>query len=198
MAITASKGRDVVFSGTLLASFLMALGSKSSAGIRYPGAEPETNTCSTQLFGLVQIRRRAAISMQTTTETPPQLSASRVTEIFRDCLFNEGEDTSNNVPAEGIKTTVGFHLERLQSYKDEVAAMLDELSDDFKPVGGGGTSFLNACDDKHGRQWADLHQTMEQLFQLGIALGKVTCLMPRVMWDALPGGVPYYLVDPSA
>jgi hypothetical protein len=35
---------------------------------------------------------------------------------------------------------------------------------------------------------------MEGLFCLGMAIGKVECLMPRKMWTILPGGMPYYLV----
>jgi len=68
------------------------------------------------------------------------------------------------------------------------------LPEQFKGSAGGGWSFLNACDDKHGNQWTDLHLRMEQLFQLGIGIGKVKCLMPRAMWSALPGGMPYYAV----
>lgn len=123
------------------------------------------------------------------------LTAERVNEIFLDCLFRDGENTSNHVMAEGIVTNVGFHPDRLNSHKDEVVAMLDELPDEFKKSGGGGWSFLNACDDKHGNQWTGLHQTMEQLFLLGIALGKVKCQLPREMWSVLPGGMPYYVIN---
>jgi len=56
-------------------------------------------------------------------------------------------------------------------------------------------SFLNACQDRNGNQWTDLHQRMEQLFVLGQAAGFVSCLLPRDMWAALPGGMPYYVVS---
>ncbi len=118
------------------------------------------------------------------------LVSERVEEIFLDCLFKDGEDTTNHVRAEGIVQTVGFHPERLESYRDEVMMMLHGLPNEFY----GGWSFLNACQDEFGRQWTDLHQRMEQLFQLGIALGAVECQMPRELWSALPGGVPYYVV----
>jgi hypothetical protein len=72
--------------------------------------------------------------------------------------------------------------------------MLAELPDMFKESGGGGWSFLNACDDRHGNQWTGLHQRMEQLFQLGIGIDKVECQLPREVWPALPGGMPYYIV----
>lgn len=122
------------------------------------------------------------------------LSSETVETIFKDCLFKKGEDTSKHIKAEGIMTNVGFHPERLESNRAKIEAMLDELSDEFKESGGGGMSFLNACNDKHGNQWTSLHQSMEQLFQLGIGIGKVKCLMPRNMWNTLPGGMPYYAI----
>lgn len=35
---------------------------------------------------------------------------------------------------------------------------------------------------------------VEQLVQLGIALGKVKYCLPREAWKNLPGGVPYFMV----
>lgn len=123
------------------------------------------------------------------------LTAERVESIFTSCLFKDDEDKSEYVPAPGITTNVGFHPGRINGHKDEIAEMLNELSDEFQESSGGGMSFLNACNDKHGVQWTGMHQTMEHLFQLGLAVGKVTCLMPREMWSALPGGMPYYVVN---
>ncbi|OGL24843.1 hypothetical protein A3A68_02525 [Candidatus Saccharibacteria bacterium RIFCSPLOWO2_01_FULL_48_13] len=123
------------------------------------------------------------------------LDPERVNVIFLDCLFKDYEDTSNMVVAEGIVDTVGFHPERLESHRDEIEALLMELPNEFMRSGGGGWSFLNACLDKHGNQWTGLHQRMGQLFQLGIGIGKVVCLTPRNMWFALPGGMPYYVIE---
>ena len=122
------------------------------------------------------------------------LTSEKVEQIFLDCLFREGEDTSNHIAAEGIVSTVGFNPARLESHRAEIEALLDELPDEFKQSSGGGMSFLNACNDKHGDQWTGLHQRMEQLFQLGMAIKKVRSLMPRSMWSALPGGMPYYVI----
>lgn len=126
--------------------------------------------------------------------TQTVLDPERVNAVFMDCLFKDGEDTSKYVKAEGIQHTVGFNPERLQSHKAEIEAMLDELPDEFKKSGGGGWSFLNACNDKRGNQWTGLHQRMEQLFQLGIGISKVQYQMPREMWSILPGGMPYLVV----
>ncbi len=122
------------------------------------------------------------------------LSAEAVNAIFQDCLFKNDEDASNHIKAEGIVHNAEFHPDRLNSNKDVIEAMLDELPNEFKESGGGGWSFLNACNDKHGNQWTGLHLAMEQLILLGIAIDKVKCLIPREMWKALPGGMPYYII----
>ena len=124
-----------------------------------------------------------------------ELSSENVDKIFKDCLFLDGEDTSNHVKSEGIQSTVGFHPERLESYRDDVADMLNYLPDEFQKTGGSGWSFLNACNDKDGRQWTDLHQKMEQLFQLGIGLNLAKWQLPREMWKMFPGSMPYAVVD---
>ena len=124
-----------------------------------------------------------------------KLTSDRVGIIFEDCLFKEKEDTSNYVKAEGIMTNVGFHPDRLESHKAEVDEMLEQLPNEFQKSGGGGWSFLNACNDRDGNQWTGLQQVMEQLFLLGIALKRVKIQLPRELWSSLPGGMPYLVVD---
>ena len=123
-----------------------------------------------------------------------KLTSSNVEATFMDCLFNDGEDTEGYIKVEGMITNVGFHPIRLEGHKQDIIDMLSELPDQFKQSGGGGWSFLNACNDNQGNQWTDLHRTMEQLFLLGLAIDKVVCQMPRELWSVLPGGVPYYMV----
>ncbi len=122
------------------------------------------------------------------------LTAEKVVAVFEDCLFKDGEDTANHVKAEGITTIVRFHPQRLEGHRKDIEAMLAGLPDNFQ-ASGGGMSFLNACLDRDGNQWTGMHQTMEQLFQLGIAIGKVKPCLPRDMWSVLPGGMPYYVVS---
>ena len=122
------------------------------------------------------------------------LGTERVEKVFLTCLFKDGEDTTSHVMAPGITTNVGFHPGRLKEHEEEIVEMLGELPDEFKESGGGGMSFLNACIDKYGRQWTSFHRTMEQLFLLGTGLGKVELCLPREMWGALPGGMPYYTI----
>ena len=138
-------------------------------------------------------------------DTPPEalaeiLTADRVEEIFTACLFKAEENHDVFIKAEGLVVTVGFHPERLEEHAAEIEAMLAELPNEFQESFGadsgneGGWSFLNACQDSHGRQWTGLHQRMEQLLQLGMGIGKARYLLPRELWVALPGGMPYFVV----
>lgn len=122
------------------------------------------------------------------------LTAEKVTTIFNDCLFRDDENTDNHIKAEGIMTNVGFHPDRLKGYQGNIIAMLKELPDGFMKSKGGGWSFLQACNDRHGHQWTGLHQTMEQLFLLGIGINRVKSQLPKEIWSVLPGGMPYYVI----
>ncbi len=120
-----------------------------------------------------------------------KLTAENVRILFNECLFIEGEDTEAYIKIDGIMMSVGLHPSRLKENTVAIRSMLMDLSDDFKASGGGGMSFLNMCIDNKGVQWADLHETMDKLVVLGIAIGEMSYLMPRDMWPALPGGMPY-------
>jgi len=91
-------------------------------------------------------------------------------------------------------TNVGFHPDRIKDNENNISSMLSELSDDFMKNKGGGMSFLKMCDDKNDNQWTHLHKTMEQLVLLGLSIDKVSYLMPREMWAAFPGGMPYIVI----
>lgn len=125
---------------------------------------------------------------------PYRLAADRVEVVFRDCLLREGEPVEDSETADGVLHPAALHRGRLAGHADEVRAMLGELPEPFHAGTGDGWTFLNACEDRHGRQWTGAHLTMEQLFQLGEGLGLVKSLMPRELWDVLPGGMPYYVV----
>ena len=123
-----------------------------------------------------------------------ELTTENVETVFMDCLFKDGENSVDAVIVEGIANKLGFHPERVKAHSTAIHSMLQQLPEQFQEKGGGGWSFLNACQDKNGNQWTDLHQRMEQLFCLGLAIGKVKRQLPREMWSALPGGMPYYVV----
>lgn len=124
-----------------------------------------------------------------------KLNATNLNEVFMNCLFKDGEQTENHIIGEGIMLKIGFHPERLKEAEPIIDEMLGCLDDSFKKDGGGGMSFLNMCEDKDGNQWADMHETMDKLVTLGMATKKMSYLMPRDMWIALPGGVPYIVVN---
>ena len=119
-----------------------------------------------------------------------------VEAVFRECLFNpEEEEATEQVIADGVVDKASFHPGRLEAHRKQIEAMLTELPESFrKDSPEQGTSFLQACFDWHGNQWTGLHQRMAQLFQLGMAIGKVTCPVPRELWSRLPGGMPYYII----
>ena len=123
-----------------------------------------------------------------------ELTSENVESIFMDCLFQDGEDTSDPAIAEGITSKFGFHKGRLESHRDDISDMLLQLPKEFHKDGGGGMTFLNAYINAKGEQWTGEHRRMEQLFSLGQACERVQCLMPRDMWSVLPGGMPYYAI----
>lgn len=124
-----------------------------------------------------------------------KLTVENLEKVFENCLFKEGEDTSNYKIGQGIMLKIKFHPERLKAAETEIAEMLDCLSDNFKANVGGGWSFLQMCDDKEGNQWADLHNTMDKLVCLGTATGKMSFMLPRELWSTLPGGMPYIVIN---
>lgn len=122
-----------------------------------------------------------------------QLTSQNVSDVFMDCLFKDGEDTTEHVAVRGLVRSFGFHPGRLEANKGKIITLLHELPDTFQRDGGGGGSFLQACYDKEGEQWGE-HMNMEQLFSLGVAVGAVNEPFPREMAAMLPGGMPYYSV----
>lgn len=121
--------------------------------------------------------------------------AEKVRAIMLDCL-NGAEEGA--LVIEGVVRKFGFSPEKIASHKEEIRELLDDMPDEFQMGKGGGWSFLNLCNDKHGEQWTGLHQTMEELIALGQAAGMAKYLMPRDMWKILPGGMPYVGFDTRA
>ena len=130
------------------------------------------------------------------------INPDEVEQAFLDCLYKQGELEGlppgeapvGVVAVESIMGKYGFHPERLESRRQQVATWLSALPTEFHSSGGGGWSFLNACNQADGQQWTGLHRRMEQLFCLGMGLGLAKCQMPRDLWSVLPGGMPYYSV----
>lgn len=129
------------------------------------------------------------------------LTAENVTRVGVDCLFDENEiEEGKEIPDDAIVVDAvvhkyGFHPGRLESHRQEIALMLNDLPEDFRTEGG--MSFLRSHLDKEGRQWGE-HKEMEILFALALALKLAEFPITREMWFILPGGVPFIQVDQSA
>lgn len=127
-----------------------------------------------------------------------ELTAENVVATITSCMFKDDvpreEIEKRAVIVEGIMCKFGFDPERLKAKEADITSMLEQLPKQFRKEVGGGYSFLAACDREDGIQWTGLHKTMDELFAMGMAIGKVSLCLPRNMWHALPGGMPYYCI----
>jgi hypothetical protein len=124
-----------------------------------------------------------------------RLSSKEVLEILKWCLFNDQDRTSQKMEVEGILHKFVLHRGRLAAKRRLIEELLGELPRKFRRSDGDGASFLEACLDHRGEQWTDLHQVMEALFVLGIAIEKVEFRVGREEWRLLPGGMPHLVID---
>ncbi len=130
------------------------------------------------------------------------MDARRLDEVFMDCLYteeetkdlHEGRVPEGTVLVEGVVRNYGLHGGRLESHREEVRAMVNEMPEAFFPGTGDGWSFLNLCETRKGERWGQ-HRNMEQLCVLAIGLGMGHWLLPRPSWSAMPGGMPYIAFD---
>lgn len=106
----------------------------------------------------------------------------------------EGGDLPGFVRGEGVRGRFLFDSAKIEEKRADVVEMLKELPKQFRKTKGGGWSFLNACMTENGEQWGE-HRNIDELICIGRALGLVEFQMPREMWDALPGGMPYFSVN---
>lgn len=127
-----------------------------------------------------------------------ELTAQNVVDTMLSCVFENGtpeaEILARAVLVEGIMCKFGFDPEKLKAKEADIASMLEQLPHQFRANVGGGYSFLAACLRADGVHWAE-HKTMDELFCLGMAIGKVKLCAPRELWTSLPGGMPYYVID---
>jgi len=128
------------------------------------------------------------------------IDPNHVEAVFKTCLYEDHELVGDQLPGDamvidGITSKWGLHPGRVTEHKAEITEWLREIGDEFHMSKGGGWSFLNLCNDKHGNQWTGLHRIMELLCVLAIATKQGKWLMPREMWAVFPGGVPYVGFD---
>jgi hypothetical protein len=124
------------------------------------------------------------------------LTSERVEIIYKSCLFSTTPNVIDQTNViHGIMSKTLFDPERIEQHRKEIDELLDELPEGFHEKTGGGWSFLQACVDKNGNQWTGMHLTMDRLFQLGMAIGKVEYVFDnRDLWQILPGGMPYIVI----
>lgn len=125
------------------------------------------------------------------------LNPITVEDIWKDCVVDPENENADTVRVSGVVHTFLYDKPRLERHRDEIKTLLLDLPTEFRATefgGGGGWSFLNACNDREGNLWTGMHLIMEFLFTLGEALGYAKCLLPRDIWRVLPGGMPYYMV----
>jgi len=123
------------------------------------------------------------------------LNVKNLNEVFQDCLV-ERDRFDKAVIVEGVYLTFGFDPEKLEEHRPAIEAFLrqlpDELQANVRP--GGGYSFLNALRTSWGSPWTDLFHHADILMSLGVAIGKVELLTPRITWHMLPANLPFFRV----
>lgn len=131
------------------------------------------------------------------------LTSELVKDTFYNCMYDEdviNAQQGDKLPegalvVDGIIHKFVLDPEKVEKNKQVIIELIRELPDEFMVEGGGGTSFLSACMDRRGVQWTSSHAVMELLFVMGMALGCSRPCLPKVLWPALPGGMPYFVVD---
>lgn len=134
--------------------------------------------------------------------------ATRIRQIVTDSLFKKEElEDQNTEPGKeppvkipegalignGIVNQFAFHPERLESHRKEIIHLLRTLPAEFMKTKGGGMTFLHMPFNFAGRQWGEQVNASE-LCAIGSALGLVEFPLPKELWSALPGSVPYVVV----
>lgn len=133
-----------------------------------------------------------------------QLTPDAVQNIMKQVLFHREELVlaeqdgvpANAVMVEGLVRNFGFHRERLEAAKPAINELLLQLPENFQLDKGGGWSCLMACKDRDDNLWTGVHQTMEELVVLGIAVGLASWIGKEYA-DALPSSMPYFEIHPE-
>lgn len=126
-----------------------------------------------------------------------KLTSENVTAVMKDCLFKDDESRDGAILVPGIVRDFGLHPTRLESHREDILSMLQELDPAFYASVGGGWSFLNLPMRKDGSQWGE-QANAEELYILAAGLKLAKFCLPREMWSALPGGVPYIMFEVKA
>jgi hypothetical protein len=124
-----------------------------------------------------------------------RLVPQEIRELLELCRFGDSDSADQKQTVRGVVHTFRLHHDRVGAQRRKIEELLGELPTEFRRTGKGGWSFLYACMDRHGAQWTGFHRDIEILVVLGIAIGKVEFQFPREDWPALPGAMPYIVID---
>lgn len=134
-----------------------------------------------------------------------ELTAINVHDVMEYCEDRDpfglrpvwADDAGPLVWVDGIVNRFRLSGNRLEEKRADIEAMLRQLPPQFMVAGGGGWSFLQACLRADSVHWGE-HPDMERLFALGLGIGVVVEPLPREIWNALPGSMPYYVINLEA
>ena len=120
------------------------------------------------------------------------IDSKKLFEVFRDCLMSKKDIVNRKadvgyVLIDGIINKYCLDKCKLKKHEEFIKDYIKELPDEFAE----GWSFLNLCCDKENNQWTSSQIVAEQLMVLAMGINKAQYLVPRTMWDMLPGRVPY-------
>lgn len=129
-----------------------------------------------------------------------QLTAANVEKVFLDCFLKEGyTDETKVIPVNSVTGNFGFDPDKIEKYSEDIHDMISQLHPNFDEKNQGYTFMNLPFKGENDEQWGE-QRNGDQLMALGLASGwmKLT-LEDRLMWAALPGGVPYvYRLDNRA
>lgn len=122
------------------------------------------------------------------TTATPEPPSRLVHTLIKDCLYTTPPaDVASALRVEGVVLRFGFDPAAVERNRARIDALIDAVvPDQFYE----GMSFLQLCEDRSGEQWG-AQRDMDALLCLGIAVKRAKILLPRGLWSALPGGVPY-------
>ena len=120
-------------------------------------------------------------------ELREEMMSALTEENFLSCLFQEGEETNKYVLVEGLRHKFGLHPARLESQREFIQTMINEMPEEFLEEG---ESFLKLPVTKGGYLWTNDHRICEQFIVMAIGLGLAEYVFPKEKWINLPGGVP--------
>lgn len=117
-------------------------------------------------------------------------NAQIIWDIYEDVIAGAGDLT-----VESGGEPIPLDKAKLESHQTEIARILLEQDPKFfKHSEAGGYTFLQLPFDGKGNHWCE-QPTALKLCILGLGLGLVEYLLPREVWSALPGGVPYLAIE---